>query len=99
MQKLKLTTCIIGLMLFSASCGTSSKKETDSVVTDKKVELEKLKTDKAKTEEKIKALEAEIAKLDTGASSIFRPKLRFYNTKICRHLNWISVTILYTFLH
>ncbi|MEJ7674594.1 MAG: efflux RND transporter periplasmic adaptor subunit [Chitinophagaceae bacterium] len=75
MQKLKLTTCIIGLMLFSASCGTSSKKETDSVVTDKKVELEKLKTDNAKTEEKIKALEAEIAKLDTGAAKSEKAKL------------------------
>ncbi len=75
MQKLKLTIWIIGLMLFAASCGTSSKKETDSVVTDKKVELEKLKTDNAKTEEKIKALEAEIARMDTGAAKSEKAKL------------------------
>jgi RND family efflux transporter MFP subunit len=75
MQKLKLTIWIIGLMLFAASCGTSSKKETDSVVTDKKVELEKLKTDNAKTEEKIKALEAEIARMDTGPAKSEKAKL------------------------
>lgn len=75
MQKLKLTAWIIGLMLLSASCGTSSKKESESVVTDKKVQLEKLKTEKTKTEEKIKALEDEIAKLDTGASKSEKVKL------------------------
>ena len=35
MQKIKLTTLIISLVLLSASCG-SSKKEKESVVTDKK---------------------------------------------------------------
>jgi RND family efflux transporter MFP subunit len=74
MHKLKLTVWIIGLMLLSASCG-SSKKETESVLTEKKVELEKLKTDKTKIEEKIKALETEIAKLDTGAAKSEKVKL------------------------
>lgn len=75
MQKLKLTAWIIGLMLLSASCGTGSKKEKESIVTDKKVELEKLKTDRSKIEEKIKALDAEIAKLDTGAAKSEKVKL------------------------
>ncbi|MEP6596749.1 MAG: efflux RND transporter periplasmic adaptor subunit [Ginsengibacter sp.] len=74
MQKLKLMAWIMGLMLLSA-CGSSSKKEKDSVVTDKKVELEKLKTDKSKTDEKIKALETEIEKLDTGAAKNDKVKL------------------------
>ena len=73
MQKLKLAA-IIGLMFLSA-CGSSSKKETESTVTDKKVELEKLKTDKSKTEDKIKSLEAEIEKLDTGAAKTEKVKL------------------------
>ena len=75
MQKIKLTALIIGLIFLSASCGSSSKKERESVVTDKKVELEKLKSEKNKTEEKIKALEAEIAKLDTGAAKSEKVKL------------------------
>ncbi|MGI8584076.1 MAG: efflux RND transporter periplasmic adaptor subunit [Chitinophagaceae bacterium] len=74
MQKLKLIAWIMGLMLLSA-CGSSSKKEQDSVVTDKKVELEKLTTDKTKIDEKIKALEAEIARLDTGAAKSEKVKL------------------------
>ena len=73
MQKLKLAA-IIGLMFLSA-CGSSSKKEKESTVTDKKVELEKLKTDKTKAEEKIKTLESEIEKLDTGAAKTEKVKL------------------------
>lgn len=75
MQKLKLTAWILGLMLLSASCGTSSKKERESVVTEKKVELEKLKNDRTNIDEKIKALEADIAKLDTGAGKSEKVKL------------------------
>lgn len=73
MQKIKLTAWIFSLMLLSVSCG--SKKERESIVTEKKVELEKLKTDKTKIEEKIKALETEIAKLDTGAAKSEKVKL------------------------
>jgi RND family efflux transporter, MFP subunit len=75
MQKLKLTAWIISLVLLSASCGTSSKKERESVVTEKKVQLEKLKSDKTKIDEKIKALEAELIKLDTGAARTIKSKL------------------------
>ena len=75
MHTIKPTAWIIGLMLLSASCGNSSKKDKDSTITDKKVELQKLKNDKTKTEEKIKALETEIAKLDTGALKSEKVKL------------------------
>ena len=74
MQKLKLTLLITSLVLISASCG-SGKKEKESVVTEKKVELEKLKTDKTKIEEKIKSLEVELAKIDTGAARSEKVKL------------------------
>ena len=73
MQTIKLTA-FISLMLLSASCG-SSKKEKDSVVTEKKVQLEKLKSDRTTIEEKIKALEADIARLDTGAAKTEKVKL------------------------
>lgn len=75
MQKTKLTAWIIGLMLLSSSCGTGGKKDRESIITDKKTELQKLKNDKTKTDEKIKALEAEIAKLDTGAAKSDKVKL------------------------
>lgn len=64
----------MGLALLSASCG-DSKKEKDSGVTDKKVQLEKLKTERTTIEEKIKGLEADIAKLDTGAAKTEKIKL------------------------
>lgn len=75
MQKIKLTALIVSLVLLLVSCGTTSKKERESVVTEKKVELEKLKTDRTKIDEKIKALETEIAQLDTGAAKSEKVKL------------------------
>ena len=75
MQKIKLTAWVIALVLLSASCGSSSRKDRQSIVTDKKVEVEKLKSDKSKIDEKIKALEIEIAKLDTGAAKSDKVKL------------------------
>ncbi len=74
MQQLKLTAWAMALILLISSCG-GGKKEKDAVLTDKKVQLEKLKTEKTKTEEKIKSLEEEIAKLDTGASRSEKIKL------------------------
>ncbi len=73
MQTIKLTAIISVLTLLSFSCG--SKKEKDSVVTEKKTELTKLKADKVKIDEKIKALEMELAKLDTGAGKSDKVKL------------------------
>ncbi len=73
MQRIKLTALMSGLIFFSVSCG--SKKERESVVTDKKVQLEKLKSDKNKIDEKITALEADLSKLDTGAAQSDKVKL------------------------
>lgn len=73
MQKIKLTAIISLLTLLSFSCG--SKKEKDSIVTEKKTELTKLKADKVKIDEKIKSLQIEIAKLDTGAGKSDKVKL------------------------
>ena len=75
MQKITRFSLIIALALAAVSCGNSSKKERDGGLTDKKVELEKLKIEKTKTEEKIKGLETEIAKLDTGAGKTLQAKL------------------------
>lgn len=74
MKKLLLMAWITVLVLVLGAC-SGGKKEKDSVVTEKKVELEKLKIDKTKIDEKIKALEAEIAKLDTGAAKSEKVKL------------------------
>jgi membrane fusion protein, multidrug efflux system len=66
----------IALASFAASCGSStSKKEREAHLTEKKTELQELKADKAKLDQKIKSLEAEIAKLDTGAGRVMKPKL------------------------
>ena len=73
MKTIKLTAWIFGLTLLSFSCG--GKKERESIITDKKTELVKLKADKTKIEEKIKALEVEIAKFDTGAGKSDKVKL------------------------
>src|SRR5204863_1942010 len=51
---------------FSA-CGSSSKEEKGAL-TDKKTKLEKLKSDRDKIDGEIKALEEEIAKIDTSAA-------------------------------
>ena len=73
MQIIKLTAIISVLTLLSFSCG--SKKEKDSIVTEKKTELTKLKADKVKIDEKIKNLEVELARLDTGAGKSDKVKL------------------------
>jgi len=75
MQKItRLSLLFIALTIYQ-SCGNTSKKERDGTLTDKKVELEKLKTQKNSTEDKIKALEADIAKLDTGSAKSDKVKL------------------------
>ncbi len=73
MQTIKLAAIISVLTLLSFSCG--SKKEKDSIVTEKKTELTKLKADKVKIDEKIKTLEVELARLDTGAGKSDKVKL------------------------
>lgn len=74
MKKIKHIFWIAAVTVFMVSCA-GGKKEKESVVTEKKIQLEKLKTDKTKIDEKIKALEAEIAKIDTGAARTIKAKL------------------------
>jgi membrane fusion protein, multidrug efflux system len=66
-MKQYLITGLAAAILLS-SCG-GSKKDDAAKLNDKKAELEQLKTDKNKSEEKIKAIEAELAKIDTTANS------------------------------
>src|SRR5437588_192283 len=61
--------------IFFLSCSNTSKKQKDSVVTEKKTELAKLKTDKTKIDDKIKSLESELEKIDTGAARAIKAKL------------------------
>ncbi|MDB5198883.1 MAG: efflux transporter periplasmic adaptor subunit [Chitinophagaceae bacterium] len=75
MQKLIRLSLVILFLGVVSSCGNTSKKEKDGALNDKKVELQKLKTEKGKLDEKITALEKEIAKLDTGAGVLEKPKL------------------------
>lgn len=57
-----------------SACG-SSKKEGDAGINDKKAALEKLKSDQSAQNEKIQQLEAELARLDTGAAKAAATKL------------------------
>lgn len=63
MQKIVHVILIVSALAL-ASCGTKTEKVS---VTVKKQELEKLKKEQVATAEKIRALELEIAKLDTSA--------------------------------
>jgi RND family efflux transporter MFP subunit len=75
MQKITRLSLLFIILTIYQSCGNTSKKERDGTLTDKKVELEKLKSQKNSTDEKIKSLEADIAKLDTGATKSDKVKL------------------------
>src|SRR6476620_12414056 len=67
MKQFLQTVTAASLVILFASCG-GGVKEKKSVLTEKKTELQKLQTDRAKIDEQIKALEAEIVKLDTSAT-------------------------------
>jgi membrane fusion protein, multidrug efflux system len=58
-------TLITTLVITLAACGGKSDK---GGLADKKAELEKLKKEQATTADKVKALEAEIAKMDTSSN-------------------------------
>jgi membrane fusion protein, multidrug efflux system len=68
----------LGLIVFFtaivSSCGDSGKKKSESL-SDKKAELQKLKTEKDNLDEKIIALQKDIAKQDTSAAVMAKPKL------------------------
>jgi membrane fusion protein, multidrug efflux system len=74
MQHILKSTLAISFLLFAMACG-DSKKAKEGGLGEKKAEVEKLKADYTKTGEKIKALEAEIAKLDTSAAAASKIKL------------------------
>ncbi|MEP6616685.1 MAG: biotin/lipoyl-binding protein, partial [Ginsengibacter sp.] len=75
MQQFTRLSLFIVLLTVYSSCGNTSKKEKEGTLGDKKVELEKLKAQKNSTDEKIKGLESDIAKLDTGAARSDKVKL------------------------
>ena len=61
-------------LVFLSSCG-GSKKEGNTVLSDKKAALEKLKAENTKIDNQITDLELEISKLDTSAAA--QPKTKF----------------------
>ncbi|MES2847592.1 MAG: efflux RND transporter periplasmic adaptor subunit [Bacteroidota bacterium] len=62
-MKQYLITGLAAIVILS-SCG-SSKKDDNASLNDKKTALEKLKAEQSKSEEKIRALEAELSKVDS----------------------------------
>ncbi len=67
MQRILTASLLAAFVLTMAACGSSSK-DGNAALTEKKAQLEKLK-------EQQKALEAEIAKIDTAAAKAEKPKL------------------------
>lgn len=67
MQNITKLSAALLVIVLAASCN-SSKKDDNAALNDKKVELEKLKKEKSSQDDKIKALENDIAKLDTNAT-------------------------------
>jgi len=74
MKKLINLSLIVLFTAIVSSCGDSGKKKPGSL-SDKKAELQKLKTEKDNLDEKITALQKDIAKQDTSASVMAKPKL------------------------
>ena len=74
MKKLTQAALILTLIFSAASCGNSNKTDSKALEA-KKAELQKLKDSKTKTDDKIKALEAELAKSDTGMNKQQKPFL------------------------
>lgn len=74
MKKISQVSLLSLLILFAAACG-NSKKDNNSIITEKKTALSKLKNDKSKTEAEIKKLEEELAKIDTASGNMSKVKL------------------------
>jgi len=74
MKKIINLSLIVFFTAIVSSCGDSGKKKSESL-SDKKAELQKLKTEKDNMDEKIMALQKDIAKQDTSASVMAKPKL------------------------
>jgi len=62
----RITAICIAAMIVIAGCNSNPEKERVAKLSEKKEELQKKKDEKTKLDDKIKALEVEIAKLDTG---------------------------------
>lgn len=62
----RITAICITVLIIAAGCNSNPEKERVAKLADKKEELQKAKDQKAGLDEKIKGLEVEIAKLDTG---------------------------------
>jgi RND family efflux transporter MFP subunit len=74
MKKLFNLSLIVFFATIVSSCGESGKKNSASL-SDKKAELQKLKTEREKLDEQMTTLQKDIAKLDTSASVMAKPKL------------------------
>ncbi len=74
MKKIINLSLIVFFTAIVSSCGDSGKKKSESL-SDKKAELQKLKTEKDNLDEKIIALQKDIAKQDTSAAVMAKPKL------------------------
>jgi len=74
MKKIINLSLIVFFTAIVSSCGDSGKKKSESL-SDKKAELQKLKTEKDNVDEKIMALQKDIAKQDTSAAVMAKPKL------------------------
>lgn len=74
MKKIINLSLIVFFTAIVSSCGDSGKKKSESL-SDKKAELQKLKTEKDNLDEKIMALQKDIAKQDTSAAVMAKPKL------------------------
>ena len=74
MKKIINLSLIVFFTAVVSSCGDSGKKKSESL-SDKKAELQKLKTEKDNMDEKIMALQKDIAKQDTSAAVMAKPKL------------------------
>ncbi len=75
MKKINRISWIAIITFFLASCGSTGKKEKEGALNNKKAEIEKLKNDKIKLDAKLRTLEIELAKSDTGASKTINAKL------------------------
>jgi membrane fusion protein, multidrug efflux system len=74
MKKLLNLSMIVFFTAIVSSCGNSAKQKNESL-SDKKAKLEKLKTEKEKLDEQMTSLQKDIAKLDTSAAVMAKPKL------------------------
>ena len=64
---------VMAILLFAA-CQGGSRKDSLAVLNDKKTELEKLKSEREKLDKQIESVQAEITRIDGGASNQ-KPKL------------------------